>query len=142
MCYLRFDLKFMFLLVANACVVAWGLTEIGFHENIVGWLVAVIFASLTVAWYGRARGPLLMGTIGGFSGAAALALCYCALHAIGYFFHNGPEEYFEDGAFFELVMAPPIYVASWGLIGAGFGAVCGVVVWAVQKSFCATTKMS
>jgi hypothetical protein len=128
---LRFDLKFIFLAMSNACVLAWGTAAILHNGDIVALPVMVIFASLTYAWYGLTRGrhPVVSGAIGGFVGAAIIALSYCALHGIGYLFCTAPDEYFEDGAFVELVVFPPVYVVVWGGFGAVVGTSCGALVW-------------
>jgi hypothetical protein len=124
----RFDLKLVFLIVTNVCVVAWGGAALA-HQSLWFLIVPVVTAmsgALCSRWSaGRA---ILLGAIGGAVGAASLPLVMCALNDVGYFFHDGPGEYFEDGALVEVVLYPIGYILSWGPAGALVGAIVGSVV--------------
>ncbi len=132
---LSFDLKLVFLVSSNVCVLTWGATT----DGIIALLVVAAFLSMTCAWYGLmgGRNPIVMGAVGGFAGAVVHAILYCALHGIGYFFYDGKYEYFEDGAFNELVIYPVVYLTVWGGIGLIIGIFCGAFVWDFRNRFLA-----
>jgi hypothetical protein len=127
--FFRFDLKFLLLVMSNACVVAWGLVAITYRPNAL-WLVA-IFASLTFALYGLIwnRRPILMGSIGGFVAMVELVLCTWLSHAIEFVSYSGADEYWEDG----VVVVYVVYIVVWGTLGAAVGFVCGSLVWISQR---------
>jgi hypothetical protein len=133
---LRYDLKLLFVAMSNICVLAWATVEMHSNENPVAIPLVAVFTSLSVVWYGGARVQhrIALGALGGFAGVAILTLCFFATHGIGYFFNPGAVDYFEDGAFTELVIFPPIGVVVWGGFGAIVGMVCGAIIWAIQYS--------
>src|SRR5689334_19618614 len=94
----RFDLKLLFLIVTNACVIAWGVAALA-NQSLL-FLITPAITALSAAMYSKRKAgrAILLGAIGGAAGAAAMPLAICALNDIGYFFHEGPGDYFEDGA--------------------------------------------
>ncbi len=124
----QFDLKLMFLVVTNVCVIAWGIVALR-NESLL-FLVAPAVSALSAALSaGRsANRAMMLGAIGGSIGAAALPIGWGWLNDIGYFFHTGPGGYFEDGAIAEVVIFPIGYAITWGPLGAVFGMFIGSFV--------------
>ena len=131
---LTFDLKLAFLAMSNVCVMAWAGSAISEHEIAVFFAVP-IFASVTCAWYGTRKGksPIAVGAFGAFVVTALLIVCCFVAHGIGYFFYTGTIDYFEDGAFDELVIVPPVMILVYGTWAAALGAITGTLVWLIHK---------
>ena len=128
---LRYDLKLLFVAMSNICVLVWALA----HASMVAFPLVAVTASISSAWcVAKGRQPIVLGALGGFAGVTILTACVFVSHGIGYFFYTGTTEYFEDGAFAELVIFPIIFVLVWGSIGLLIGTICGVVVLVLQKS--------
>ena len=128
----HYDLKLMFVAITNVCALAWGLAD----ATILAFPLAIVTASVSFALYGVTIGkpPIALGALGGFAGATVLTVLFFVNHGVGYFFYTGAAEYFEDGAFTELVIFPVLFIVVWGGIGALTGMICGVGVLVVQKS--------
>jgi len=124
----RFDLKLLFVVVTNVCVIAWGVAAL-YRQSFL-FLVTPAITALSAALCGKrnTRRAMLLGAIGGAIGAAAMPLTMCAFIDFGYFFHEGPGEYFEDGALAEVVVYPIVYIFTWGPAGAVLGLLIGAFV--------------
>src|SRR5262245_31770508 len=127
----RFDLKFLFMAFTNACVVVWGATAFDSSPAVV--FVVPFLTSLTTVWYGLNRNPILLGALGGIAGSVAWTWCLFVFDWTGYFFHTGPDEYFEDGLAFEL-FAFWMLTFMWGMIGGIVGLTWGAIVGASNKA--------
>jgi hypothetical protein len=133
---LRYDLKLLFVATSNICVLAWATVEMHSNEDFVAIPLVAAFTSLSVVCYGGAKvhEHIALGALGGFAGVAILTLSVFASYGIGYFYYSGADDYFEMGAFTELVIIPLICVGAWGGFGAIVGTVCGAIIWTIQKS--------
>jgi hypothetical protein len=79
--------------------------------------------------------PSAIGALAGFLLIAAVVVLIFGFAAIDYLcFHYGEDDYFEDGAFLMLVVAPPVYVIIWGPVAAVLGAIIGGCVAFVLRS--------
>jgi hypothetical protein len=127
----HFDLKFAFLGMTNVCLLAWALSA----RTEVAAIALLVFAGFTWAWYGitRRQSPLLWGCIGGVFAVVAFVLCFCGWHISGYFYHDMPDDYFEDGAFTEVLVYPVVYCLAYGPIGAIAGLACGWTVLGLNR---------
>ncbi len=57
----------------------------------------------------------------------AYILCFWPVYVIGYFFHDGPDEYFEDGVVAEVILYPIVFCVVYGFIGFGIGSMVGIL---------------
>jgi hypothetical protein len=122
-----YSLRRMFGAVTLLSVIAWALTA----PSEPSCLAAVLASALAGAVYGRARRdhPVGYGAAAGAFGVALLILGFWALHWGGYFFHDGPEEYFEDGLVTEGFVFPVVYCLVYAPLGALAGVIVGFIVW-------------
>ena len=81
------------------------------------------------------RSPIVIGALAGFLLIAGMVVLIFGLGAIDYLcFHYGEDDYFEDGAFLMLVVAPPVYILIWGTLAAALGALIGGLVSLAQRA--------
>lgn len=89
----------------------------------------------TVTGRARSKSPIVCGAVGGAAAVVAFIVGFWALHLLGYFFHGGAGDYFEDGFVSEAFVYPVIYFLVYGPIAAGMGAVVGSIAWVVERTW-------
>jgi hypothetical protein len=122
----QFNLRFVFVCVTIMCALIWAVSA----PSPTTWIAIVVIASLASA----IRGQLLSSApirCGAGAGAAAVTLLICSYWPVllgGYFFHEAPWPYFEDGFVVTAFLYPVAYVFVYAPVGAAIGAICGITV--------------
>jgi hypothetical protein len=133
-----FSLRFLLAIVTIFCIVAWAMAM----PSVATWIATVIMLSVAGAVWGLIRGgrPVRCGAASGVAAVVTLIFCDWAVHVGGYFFHNEPWPYFEDGVVNEVFFYPVAYCVCYWPVGAVMGVIVGFVlqcassVWKVCKS--------
>lgn len=130
---LRYDLRLLFVVMPNVCVLAWA---VSYTASPIAILLFAAVASLTCIWC-RAekskRSKLTLGAIGGFAAMTILFIYGFGRYIAGYFYNTDNPEYFEDGLVISLVVVPLFVFTVFGVSGAIIGMICGAAVWGIQK---------
>ena len=101
---IQFNLSFLFLLVVFASLLAWflgtptllNLALLLFSFNVVGFTGGILMN----------RDPIKWAAFGGVIGVAGLIVVLWCTIITGYFFHNEPQPYFENGFVIECIVIP------------------------------------
>ena len=125
--YRGFSLKLLFLTVTLISFLMWAVASPSVASCFVGVVVwSIAGAVLGSRWYDR---PLGYAAAAGAASVVAFILCFWPIHLCGYFFHEGPEDYFEDGFVAEAFLFPVGYCLFYAPLSAVIGVIFGAVVW-------------
>lgn len=128
-----FSLKQQFIVAALFAVLMWSVSRPSVASCASVVICWAIVASLTGPFANES--PAVAGGLGGFASVAIFLAFYWPVYVCGYFFHDGPDEYFEDGVVTEVAIYPIVLLTVYG--GAAFviGAISGTIAgWAVRRA--------
>jgi len=121
-----FGLKLLFLVVTLISFLMWAVASPSLVSCITGIVVwSFAGAVLGLFRYGR---PLSYGAASGATAVVAFIACFWPIFLGGYFFHQGPEDYFEDGFEVEAFIYPVVYCLVYAPVAAAIGIVVGSIV--------------
>src|SRR5688572_6698487 len=122
----QFSLRFVFKLVTLSCILVWALSA----PSPTTWIATVIVASLIGAIKGQhdVAKPIRYGAIVGSLAVPILIFTYWPIFLFGFFFHDAPWPYFEDGFIVEAFFYPIGYALTYTPVGTIVGMITGLCV--------------
>jgi hypothetical protein len=122
-----FSLRLLFVVVTLISFLMWAVSS----PSVASCFIGVVIWSSAGAMFGRRRydRPLGYGAAAGAAAVIAFIVCFWPIFLCGYFFHQGPEDYFEDGFAVEAFLYPVVYCLFYAPVAAAIGVVVGTVVW-------------
>ena len=124
-------LRFLLAIVTVFCIVAWAIAI----PNVATWIATVILLSVAGAVWGLSSNSSssLYGAASGAATVVTLIFCYWLVFVGGYFFHDEPWPYFEDGVVNEVFIYPVVYCLVYAPVGAVIGVMVGFVLWCARR---------
>lgn len=130
-----FSLSQMLLGVTLASFLTWAVASPSPLSCMIG-VLAWSFAGAIHGWR-RDRYPYRWGAAAGAAAVVTFVACYWAVYLLGYFLHDGPDEYFEDGFAAEAMLFPIGYCVFYAPLGALHGLAAASLVDAMGRRFSA-----
>jgi len=128
-----FSLRLFFVAVTLLCFLAWTAASL----SMASCVIPVVAWSIAGAAWARTQddNPFLYGAASGAVAVVAFIVAVWPVFLCGYFFHDGPEEYFEDGFAVEAFFYPVVYCVVYAPFGAIIGSFTGFAVWVGGELF-------
>jgi len=135
----RFGLKTLFLFLTATSFWIWGIIEC-YQERYGHFLIAAALAIIPLHWYAITRGysPILVGPIAGLVSFGVSLVGFSVVFGSGYFFYDGVQEYFEDGAATMLLFFPIMFFLYYGPYFLAIGWIYGAIISGARSLIRAT----